>query len=108
MDHASAEQQALRAKVAELYDAVKSYFEVTNVGASGGYWGAFDALRKNQHLAESFVGDLKSLMHIRRLAELIQVLCDDRSDLRIQRRKPAIGRLKPSINFFMSSFYLPL
>jgi hypothetical protein len=34
------------------------------------------------------------------LAEFIHVLRDDHSDRRIQRLKPAIGRLKPSIDFF--------
>ena len=48
----------------ELLGALKAYFEATMIGVGKGspYWAAFDALRRNQHLAESFVGDLQSLL----------------------------------------------
>ncbi|MCS6914227.1 MAG: hypothetical protein NZ890_13415 [Myxococcota bacterium] len=54
--------QALRARLLELHGAVKGYFEATTVGYSAGYWSAFDALRRNQHLAQAFVGELQALL----------------------------------------------
>lgn len=57
----------LRARLLELHGAVKGYFEATVVGVGAGYFSAFDALRRNQHLAESFVSDLQALLeHIER------------------------------------------
>jgi hypothetical protein len=53
---------ALRARLIELHGTVKAYFEATAVGAGAGYFGAFDALRRNTPLAEAFVGDLQALM----------------------------------------------
>ncbi|HRI54533.1 MAG TPA: hypothetical protein PLW65_30550, partial [Pseudomonadota bacterium] len=48
----------------ELLGALKGYFEATMIGVGGGspYWAAFDALRRNQHLAQAFVGDLQSML----------------------------------------------
>lgn len=69
MDHIPDQHRALRARLMELTGAVKAYFEATaavSVGAVG-YWGAFDALRKNQALAQSFVSDLQALLdHLER------------------------------------------
>jgi hypothetical protein len=74
MDHIPDQHRALRARLMELTGAVKAYFEATAaVSVGAGYWGAFDALRKNQALAQSFVGDLQALLdHLER--EVIPVL----------------------------------
>ena len=55
---------ALRARLLEKLSAVKAYFEATsiNLNLRSPYWGAFDALRRNQPLAESFVNDLQGLL----------------------------------------------
>ena len=48
----------------ERLGALKTYFEATSVavGMKSPYWSAFDALRRNQPLAEAFVGDLQRLL----------------------------------------------
>ncbi|WP_233206319.1 hypothetical protein [Haliangium sp. UPWRP_2] len=59
-----ADLRALRARLLEKLSAVKAYFEATsiNLNLRSPYWGAFDALRRNQPLAESFVNDLQGLL----------------------------------------------
>lgn len=56
--------RTLRANLMERLSAVKAYFEATSVsvGLKSPYWSAFDALRRNQPLAESFVSDLQQLL----------------------------------------------
>ena len=60
----AADLRALRARLLEKLGAVKAYFEATsiNLNLRSPYWGAFDALRRNQPLAESFVSDLQQLI----------------------------------------------
>ncbi|HPH28844.1 MAG TPA: hypothetical protein PLA87_18470, partial [Pseudomonadota bacterium] len=60
----ASDSRALRSKLVDLLSALQAYFEATsmNVGAGSGYFAAFDALRRNQHLAEAFVSDLQNLM----------------------------------------------
>ena len=60
----AADLRALRARLLEKLGAVKAYFEATsiNLNLRSPYWGAFDALRRNQPLAESFVNDLQQLI----------------------------------------------
>jgi len=60
----AADLRALRARLLEKLAAVKAYFEATsiNLNLRSPYWGAFDALRRNQPLAESFVSDLQQLI----------------------------------------------
>jgi hypothetical protein len=60
-----ADLRALRASLLEKLSAVKAYFEATsiNLNLRSPYWGAFDALRRNQPLAESFVNDLQQLLN---------------------------------------------
>ncbi len=60
-----ADLRALRARLLEKLSAVKAYFEATsiNLNLRSPYWGAFDALRRNQPLAESFVNDLQQLLN---------------------------------------------
>ena len=56
-------QRAMRARLLELHGAVKAYFETTvAVGSAGGQMAAFEALRRNPHLSESFVTELMALL----------------------------------------------
>ena len=60
----SPDSRALRARLMERLGALRAYFEATSVsvGLKSPYWSAFDALRRNQPLAESFVADLQQLL----------------------------------------------
>jgi hypothetical protein len=56
-------------RLIELKDAVRAFFEVTGVGVSG-YEAGFEAVRRNDAMAESFVADLRRLLvHIEREIE---------------------------------------
>ncbi len=61
---ASPDPRALRARLMERLGALRAYFEATSitVGLKSPYWSAFDALRRNQPLAEAFVADLQQLL----------------------------------------------
>jgi len=63
---ASSDLRALRTRLLERLSALKAYFEATSVsvGLKAPYWGAFDALRRNQPLAEAFVSDLQQLLDL--------------------------------------------
>src|SRR5262245_58973047 len=60
----SPDSRALRIRLMEKLGALKAYFEATSVsvGMKSPYWSAFDALRRNQPLAEAFVADLQQLL----------------------------------------------
>ena len=66
MPPAPLDPRALRARLLERMGALKAYFEATSVsiGLKAPYWGAFDALRRNQPLAEAFVAELQKLLEL--------------------------------------------
>ena len=56
--------RVLRPKLLQLLSAVQQYFEATTMTVAGAspVWMAFDALRRNQALAQEFVADLNRLL----------------------------------------------
>src|SRR5438128_69893 len=94
MAHSADDQRARRARLMELSGAVRAYFEATTVGAGAGFWAAFDALRKNQPLAQAFVGDLEALLaYIDK--ELAPALSGALPQVQAPRAQPAEVRREP-------------
>jgi hypothetical protein len=53
---------ARREKLLQLAEAVRSFFEVTNVTESRGWSAAFKAVRVNDYMADSFLAELRALI----------------------------------------------